>query len=385
MRKMTDCLLSNKRVLIREDFNVPIKNGKIVSDARILAALPTLRTALDAGARVMIMSHLGRPKEGEANDEYSLNPVARHLSNSLNQPVRLIKDWVNTPFSLEKGELVLLENTRFNLGEKHNDEQLARKMANLCDVFVMDAFGVSHRAQASTYGVMQYAPIICAGPLLIKEVTAISKALHKPKRPMIAIVGGSKVSTKLNVLQTLSALCDGLIVGGGIANTFLFASGKNIGMSLYEPGFINQAKKLIKTTNIPLPIDVLCATKFDENEPAILKSVGNLNNEDMILDIGLETQNIFNSMLQDAGTILWNGPVGVFEFDAFGNGTKALALSIAKSPAFSIAGGGDTLAAIDKYGIRDKLSYISTGGGAFLELVEGKKLPALAILESRYL
>ncbi|PJE79738.1 Phosphoglycerate kinase [invertebrate metagenome] len=379
--KMADMDLSGKRVLIREDLNVPVKDGKVASDARIVAALPTLEKALAAGGRVMAISHLGRPEEGKYEEKFSLQPVADYIADALGQPVRLIKDWVDGGFDVAEGELVILENARFNPGEKKDDDALAKKMAALCDIFVMDAFGTAHRAQASTHGVGKYAPVACAGPLLVRELDALGKALDKPARPMTAIVGGSKVSTKLTVLESLSSLCDHLIVGGGIANTFLAAAGKNVGKSLYEADLIPQARALMKKMTVPLPVDVICGKKFDEKEPAVLKSVDEVVDDDMIFDVGPETQKLFAEILKDAKTILWNGPVGVFEFDQFGEGTQALSMAIAESDAFSIAGGGDTLASIDKYGIKDQVSYISTGGGAFLEFVEGKTLPAVAMLE----
>ncbi|USE36728.1 phosphoglycerate kinase [Endozoicomonas sp. SCSIO W0465] len=378
--KMTDLDLAGKRVLIREDLNVPVKDGKVTSDARILASLPTIKQALEAGAHVMVTSHLGRPTEGEYEEQFSLKPVADYIGNLLGKEVRLVKDWVDGGFDVAAGELVILENCRFNVGEKKDDEALSRKMAALCDIYVMDAFGTAHRAQASTHGVGKFAAVACAGPLLAAELEALGKAMDKPQRPMTAIVGGSKVSTKLTVLESLSGVCDQLIVGGGIANTFLAAAGKNVGQSLYEADLIPQAKALMDKCDIPMPIDVICGKKFDENEPAI-KSVDDVEDDDMIFDVGPETQKLFANVLTAAKTILWNGPVGVFEFDQFGEGTRSLSMAIANSDAFSIAGGGDTLAAIDKYGIKDKVSYISTGGGAFLEFVEGKVLPAVAMLE----
>ncbi|OMH39557.1 phosphoglycerate kinase [Motiliproteus sp. MSK22-1] len=380
--KMTELDLGGKRVLIREDLNVPIKEGKVGSDARIRAALPTIEQALKAGAKVMVMSHLGRPMEGEYADLYSLAPVAEHLSLLLGRTVKLQKDWLEG-VEVAEGEVVLLENVRFNPGEKNNNDDLARKMANLCDIFVMDAFGTAHRAQASTHGVAKYAPIACAGPLLANELDALTKALETPESPMAAIVGGSKVSTKLTVLEALSDKVDQLIVGGGIANTFLAAAGHPVGKSLYEPDLIEQAKMLMKKTHIPLPTDVVVATEFSDSANAVTKPVSEVNDDEMILDIGPETAARLAQMLESAKTIIWNGPVGVFEFDQFGEGTKVLSLAIANSEGFSIAGGGDTLAAVDKYQIADKVSYISTGGGAFLEFVEGKQLPAVAILEER--
>lgn len=379
--KMTDLNLAGKRVLIREDLNVPVKNGKVTSDARILASLPTIKLALEAGAKVMATSHLGRPTEGEYDEQFSLKPVADYIGHLLGKKVRLIKGWVEGAFDVAEGELVILENVRFNKGEKKDDEVLSKKMAALCDVYVMDAFGTSHRAQASTHGVGKFADVACAGPLLAGELDALGKALGEPARPLCAIVGGSKVSTKLTVLESLSDTCDQLIVGGGIANTFLAAAGFNVGKSLYEADLIPNAKALMAKVDVPMPVDVICGKKFDENEPAVVKSVSEVEDDDMIFDVGPETQKLFNDVLKTSKTILWNGPVGVFEFDQFGEGTRSMSLAIAQSDAFSIAGGGDTLAAIDKYGIKDKVSYISTGGGAFLEFVEGKKLPAVAMLE----
>ena len=379
--KMTDLDLAGKRVLIREDLNVPVKNGKVTSDARILASLPTLKMALEAGAQVMATSHLGRPTEGEYDEQFSLKPVADYISGLLGKEVRLIKDWVEGGFEVAEGELVILENVRFNKGEKKDDEALSKKMAALCDVYVMDAFGTAHRAQASTHGVGKFADVACAGPLLAGELDALGKALGNPKRPMCAIVGGSKVSTKLTVLESLSDICDQLIVGGGIANTFLAAAGHNVGKSLYEADLIPNAKALMEKVDVPMPVDVICGKKFDENEPAVVKLVSEVEDDDMIFDVGPDTQKLFNEVLKSSKTILWNGPVGVFEFDQFGEGTRSMSLAIAESDAFSIAGGGDTLAAIDKYDIKEKVSYISTGGGAFLEFVEGKKLPAVAMLE----
>ena len=386
--KMTDLDLAGKRVLIREDLNVPVKDGKVTSDKRIRASLPTIEHAMNAGAKVMLMSHLGRPTEGEPAEEFSLKPVADHLGELLGKPVRLITDYLENPPQLEDGEVVVLENVRFNKGEKKNDEELAKKYAALCDVFVMDAFGTAHRAQASTYGVAKYAPVACAGPLLVGELEALGKALENPDRPMVAIVGGSKVSTKLTVLDSLSKVVDQLIVGGGIANTFIAAMGYNVGKSLYEPDLVDEAKRLIadakaKGADIPIPVDVVTGKEFSENAKAETKKVDEVADDDMIFDVGPETAAQYADLLKKAGTIVWNGPVGVFEFDQFAGGTKALALAIAESSAFSIAGGGDTLAAIDKYGVADRISYISTGGGAFLEFLEGKKLPAVEILEQR--
>ena len=379
---MKDVDLANKRVLIREDLNVPVKDGKVTSDARIRAALPTIQLALAAGAKVMIMSHIGRPTEGHYEEEYSLQPVATHLAGLLGQDVPLAKDWLDG-VDVESGQLVLVENVRFNLGEKKDDEALSKKMAALCDVFVMDAFGTAHRAQASTHGVAKFAPIACAGPLLSAELDALEKALAKPARPMAAIVGGSKVSTKLTVLESLSDKVDQLIVGGGIANTFLAAAGFPVGKSLYEEDLIPQAKALMAKTSIPLPEDVVVATAFAPDAVATVKNAADVGPDDMILDIGPKAAAAFAALLEKSQTIIWNGPVGVFEFDQFGGGTKALAMAIANSEGFSIAGGGDTLAAVDKYDIADQVSYISTGGGAFLEFVEGKVLPAVAMLESR--
>ncbi|UTW10543.1 phosphoglycerate kinase [Marinobacterium rhizophilum] len=381
--KMTELDLAAKRVLIREDLNVPVKDGQVTSDARIRAALPTLELALKAGARVMVMSHLGRPTEGEYDEQYSLAPVAAHLGKLLGREVPLIRDWTQGGFSVGEGELVLLENVRFNAGEKKDDEALSRQMAALCDVYVMDAFGTAHRAQASTHGVARFAAQACAGPLLAGELDALGKALLSPARPLAAIVGGSKVSTKLEVLNSLSDKVDQLIVGGGIANTFLAAAGKPVGKSLCEHDLIPVAKALMERVSIPLPVDVVVATEFAETATATVKLVDDVAADDMILDIGPQSAAALAELLKSAGTIIWNGPVGVFEFDQFGEGTKTLSLAIAASQGFSIAGGGDTLAAVDKYGIADQVSYISTGGGAFLEFVEGKVLPAVAMLESR--
>ncbi len=386
--KMTDLDLAGKRVLIREDLNVPVKDGKVTSDKRIRASLPTIEHAMNAGAKVMLMSHLGRPTEGEPAEEFSLKPVADHLGELLGKPVRLITDYLENPPQLEDGEVVVLENVRFNKGEKKNDDELSKKYAALCDVYVMDAFGTAHRAQASTHGVAKHAPVACAGPLLVGELEALGKALENPDRPMVAIVGGSKVSTKLTVLDSLSKVVDQLIVGGGIANTFIAAMGHNVGKSLYEPDLVDEAKRLIadakgKGADIPIPVDVVTGKEFSETAAAETKKVTEVADDDMIFDVGPETAAQYAELLKKAGTIVWNGPVGVFEFDQFAAGTKALALAIAESSAFSIAGGGDTLAAIDKYGVADRISYISTGGGAFLEFLEGKKLPAVEILEQR--
>ena len=382
VKLMTELDLASKRVLIREDLNVPIKNGQVTSDARIKAALPTIQQAVAAGAKVILMSHLGRPTEGEYNTDFSMEPVAKHLSSLLGQPVRLEQSWTSG-IKMNDGDIVILENVRFNPGEKKNDDTLAKAYARLCDIFVMDAFGTAHRAQASTHGVAKYAPIACAGPLLAKELDALEKALAAPTPPVAAIVGGSKVSTKLMVLETLSERVDQLIVGGGIANTFLAAAGKPVGKSLFELDLIPAAQALMKKVNIPLPTDVVVGKAFSETAEATVKSVDDVEDDDMIFDIGPESSAKLAELLQLMGTIIWNGPVGVFEFDQFGEGTKSLSLAIAKSPAFSIAGGGDTLAAVDKYDIADQVSYISTGGGAFLEYVEGKELPAVTILEQR--
>lgn len=378
--RMTDLDLSGKRVLIREDLNVPMKDGQITSDARLRAALPTLKTALAAGAAVTVMSHLGRPVEGEFKEEYSLKPIAEYLAGVLDSSVDLSDDWSR---ATDPGCLTVMENVRFNAGEKANDEGLSRRYADSCDIFVMDAFGTAHRAQASTHGVARYAPLACAGPLLVAELEALETALADPRRPMVAIVGGSKVSTKLTVLETLAKQVDRLIVGGGIANTFLAASGLPIGKSLCESDLIPAAQSLMEMADIPLPTDVVTGKEFSESAEASIKPVADVAEDDMIFDIGPESRATVSELLADAGTILWNGPVGVFEFDQFAGGTEALSRAIAESGAFSLAGGGDTLAAIDKYGIADDISYISTGGGAFLEYVEGKVLPAVAILEER--
>ena len=385
--KMTDQDLASKRVLIREDLNVPIEEGRVASDARIRAALPTIRIGVEAGAKVMLMSHLGRPTEGEFESVYSLAPVAEHLSTLLNQPVRLVLDWLDG-VDIEAGEVVLCENVRFNVGEKADDDALAQKMAALCDVFVMDAFGTAHRAQASTHAVAHYAPLACAGPLLAAELHALGKALENPARPMAAIVGGAKVSTKLTVLEFLSNVVDQLIPGGGIANTFIAAAGYPVGKSLIETDLIDQAKALIDEAaarggEIPVPTDVVVGKAFSADTSAIIKPVTDVAEDDMIFDIGPETAARFARLMREAGTVVWNGPVGVFEFDQFGEGTRILGEAIASSGAFSIAGGGDTLAAIDKYNIAERISYISTGGGAFLEFLEGKTLPAVAMLERR--
>ena len=380
--KMTDLDLRGQRVLIREDLNVPIKDGTVRSDARLRAALPTIKMALQLGAKVMVMSHLGRPKEGVYEEQFSLGPVAEYLGEQLQCHVRLQKDWLNG-VDIADGELVLLENCRFNVGEKANDDTLAQKMAALCDVYVNDAFGTAHRAQASTHGIAKFVKTACAGPLLLAELDALAKALDNPKRPLVAIVGGSKVSTKLTVLETLSDKVDQLIVGGGIANTFLAAAGFAVGKSLYEPNLVANAKALMEKTAIPLPTDVVTAKEFSQTAVATTKSAADVTADDMIMDVGPATAQHLAGILKDAGTIIWNGPLGVFEFDQFGGGTQLLSHAIAASSAFSIAGGGDTLAAVDKYDIADQVSYISTGGGAFLEFVEGKELPAVAILEQR--
>jgi phosphoglycerate kinase len=379
---MTDMDLAGKKVMIRFDFNVPVNDGQVTSDTRMRAALPTIRHALDAGAAVLVLSHLGRPSEGEYEEQFSLDPVARHLSVLLGQTVRLADKWLDG-VDVEPGQVVMCENVRFNVGEKSNDEALARKMAAMCDIFVMDAFGTAHRAQASTYGVAEYAPIACAGPLLVEELDALGKALENPARPMVAIVGGSKVSTKLTVLDALSDKVDQLIVGGGIANTFIAAAGYPVGKSLYEADMVDQAKDLLSKIDIPLPTDVVVAEEFSADADATSRAVSDTCADEMILDIGPETAEAYAKLLESAGTILWNGPVGVFEIDQFGHGTQRIGEAVAESSAFSIAGGGDTLAALEKYGIADRISYISTGGGAFLELLEGKKLPAVAILEQR--
>ncbi|MFZ5503437.1 MAG: phosphoglycerate kinase [Pseudomonadota bacterium] len=386
--KMTDLDLKGKRVLIRSDLNVPVKDGKVTSDARITASMGTINAALKAGARVMVTSHLGRPEEGVYSEENSLKPVANDIANKLAKPIRLIKDWTDGGFEVAEGELVLLENCRFNKGEKKNAEDLSKKYAALCDVFVMDAFGTAHRAQASTHGVAKYAPTAAAGILLVEELDALTKALLNPARPMVAIVGGSKVSTKLTVLESLSEKCEQLVVGGGIANTFLKAVGKNVGKSLCEDDLVPTAQGLIgkmqaRGANIPIAVDVVCGKKFDANEPAVLKDADNVADDDMIFDIGAKSAQEIADIIMQAGTVVWNGPVGVFEFDQFGAGTKLIAKAIAETNAFTLAGGGDTIAAIQKYDIFDKVSYISTAGGAFLEFLEGKTLPAVEILEQR--
>ncbi|MBY6191253.1 phosphoglycerate kinase [Microbulbifer agarilyticus] len=382
VKLMKDLDLAGKRVLIREDLNVPVKDGVVTSDARIRAALPTIKAAVDAGAKVLLMSHLGRPTEGEFAEEFSLAPVAQHLGKLLGKDVPVVKDWQGG-VELADGEVALLENVRFNQGEKKDDEALAKQYASLCDIFVMDAFGTAHRAQASTHGVAKFAPVACAGPLLAAELDALEQALANPARPMVAIVGGSKVSTKLTVLESLSDKVDQLIVGGGIANTFLAASGKPVGKSLCEHDLVDTAKALMQKCDIPVPTDVVTGKEFSESAAAETKPADAVTEDDMIFDIGPDSSAALGDILKNAKTIIWNGPVGVFEFDQFGGGTERLSKAIAESDAFSIAGGGDTLAAVDKYGIAEQVSYISTGGGAFLEYVEGKVLPAVAMLESR--
>jgi len=386
--RMTDLGLAGKRVFIRADLNVPVKDGRVTSDARITASMPTIEHAMKAGAKVMVTSHLGRPTEGEFSEENSLKPVADVMSTKLGKPVRVIRDWVDGGFDVAEGEVVLLENCRINKGEKKNVEETAKKYAALCDVFVMDAFGTAHRAEASTYGIAQFAPVACAGLLLTEELDALDKALANPARPMVAIVGGSKVSTKLTVLEALSEKVDQMVVGGGIANTFLAATGKNVGKSLCEHDLIPTAQALIEKmakrgASIPIAVDVVCGKKFDANEPAVLKDAGEVADDDMIFDIGPKSAQELADVIMKAGTVVWNGPVGVFEFDQFGEGTKAIAMAIANTQAFTLAGGGDTIAAIQKYDIYDKVSYISTAGGAFLEYLEGKILPAVDILEKR--
>ena len=386
--KMTDLDLKGKRVFIRADLNVPVKDGKVTSDARITASMATINHALKAGARVMVTSHLGRPEEGVYSEENSLKPVADNIAARLGKPVRLIKDWVNGGFEVAAGELVLLENCRFNKGEKKSLDETAKKYAALCDVFVMDAFGTAHRAEASTHGIAKFAPVACAGILLTEELEALTKALLNPARPMVAIVGGSKVSTKLTVLESLSEKCEQLVVGGGIANTFLKAAGKNVGKSLCEHDLVPTAQALMKKmaargATIPIAVDVVVGKKFDANEPAVQKSADAVADDDMIFDIGPKSAQQLADIIMKAGTVVWNGPVGVFEFDQFGAGTKTIAMAIAKTKAFTLAGGGDTIAAIQKYDIYDKVSYISTAGGAFLEFLEGKTLPAVEILQQR--
>jgi phosphoglycerate kinase len=391
--KMTELDLAGKRVFIRADLNVPVKDGKVTSDARIKASMPTIEFAIKAGAKVMVTSHLGRPEEGVYSEENSLQPVADVISKLIGKKIHLVKDWLttnsqNNNLNLQNGELVLLENCRFNVGEKKNNDDLAKKYAELCDIFVMDAFGTAHRAEASTYGVAKFAPVACAGILLTEELEALTKALLSPARPMVAIVGGSKVSTKLTVLESLSNKVDQMVVGGGIANTFLKAAGFEVGKSLCENDLVPTARTLMdkmskRGASIPIAEDVVCGKKFDENEPAVLKNVSNVSDDDMIFDIGPKSTQALVDIIMNAGTVVWNGPVGVFEFDQFGEGTKAIANAIAGTKAFTLAGGGDTIAAIQKYNIFDKVSYISTAGGAFLEFLEGKKLPAVEILEMR--
>ncbi|AAK03944.1 phosphoglycerate kinase [Pasteurella multocida] len=380
--KMTDLDLSGKRVFIRADLNVPVKDGKVTSDARIRATIPTLKLALEKGAKVMVTSHLGRPTEGEFDEANSLKPVVDYLNANLDVPVRLVRDYLDG-VDVNQGEIVVLENVRINKGEKKNDPELGKKYAALCDVFVMDAFGTAHRAQASTYGVAEYAPVACAGPLLAAELDALGKALKEPARPMVAIVGGSKVSTKLEVLNSLSKIADQIIVGGGIANTFIAAAGHNVGKSLYEEDLIPVAKNLAASTDIPVPVDVRVGLEFSETAAATEKAVNEVKDDESIFDIGDKSAEQLAEIIKNAKTILWNGPVGVFEFPNFRKGTEIISHAIANSEGFSIAGGGDTLAAIDLFGIKDKISYISTGGGAFLEFVEGKVLPAVEILEKR--
>jgi phosphoglycerate kinase len=384
--RMTDQPLAGKRVMIRADLNVPVKDGRVTSDARIVAALPTVKLALERGAAVILLSHLGRPTEGVFAEEFSLRPVAEHMSRLLNRPVRLEPDWLDG-VAVKPGEAVLCENVRFNKGEKKDNEELARKMAALCDIFVMDAFGTAHRAEASTHGVARFAKVACAGPLLVNELEALGRALHSPKRPLIAIVAGSKVSTKLSVLENLVAKVDTLIVGGGIANTFIAAAGYAVGRSLHEPDLVAEAKRLAAggpgRAQIPLPSDVIVATEMAQTARAVTRQVSEVQSQEMILDIGPVTAARYADTMKSAGTIVWNGPVGVFEIEQFGAGTRRLAEAIADSPAFSIAGGGDTLAALDKYRLTQRISYVSTGGGAFLELLEGRTLPAVAVLEER--
>jgi phosphoglycerate kinase len=385
--RMQDLDLAGKRVLIREDLNVPVDSGRVTSDVRIRASLPTIRLALDKGAAVMLMSHLGRPTEGEYDPQYSLAPVAGHLAGLLERPVRLERDWLDG-VEIAPGEIVLCENVRFNTGEKKDDEALARRMAALCDVFVMDAFGTAHRAQASTHGVARFAPVACAGPLLAAELAALGRAMRDPQRPLVAIVGGSKVSTKLGVLGELLQRVDQLIVGGGIANNFIAANGYPVGKSLWEPDLLEDTKQLMAQANargatIPLPEDVVVATELSDDAQAVIRDVSQVGAGEMILDVGPRTAEAYAQILGGAGTIVWNGPVGVFEKPAFAAGTRRLAEAVAESPAFSIAGGGDTLAALDQFGLSDRVSYISTGGGAFLEFLEGRTLPAVAALEAR--
>lgn len=386
--KLIDLDLKGKRIFIRADLNVPVKDGKVTSDARITASMATINHCLKQGAKVMVTSHLGRPEEGEWSEENSLKPVADNIADRLGKPVRLIKDWVEGGFDVATGELVVLENCRINKGEKKNSEETAQKYAKLCDIFVMDAFGTAHRAQASTHGIAKYAPVACAGILLTEELEALTKALLSPARPMVAIVGGSKVSTKLTVLESLSEKVDQLVVGGGIANTFLKAAGNPVGKSLCENDLVPTAKNLMekmtqRNATIPIAVDVVVGKNFDANEPAIIKNADSVSHDEMIFDIGPKSAKELADIIMKAGTVVWNGPVGVFEFDQFGEGTKTIAMAIANTSAFTLAGGGDTIAAIQKYGIYDKVTYISTAGGAFLEFLEGKKLPAVEILETR--
>ena len=383
MLELSDLALDGKRVMIRLDLNVPIKDGKVVSDTRIRATLPTIRMALEKGGAVILLSHLGRPVEGEFENQFSLAPVAECLTELLGQQVRLVSDWLNG-IDVAPGTIVLCENVRFNKGEKANDEDLAKKIAGLCDVFVMDAFGTAHRAQVSTHGVVKYAPVACAGPLLVGELDALSRAMRSPARPVVAIVGGSKVSTKLTVLKTLATQVDQLIVGGGIANTFIAAAGYEVGESLFEADLVAEAKAIMSGgVEIPLPEDVVVSSEVSDSAPSQIRPIDAVESDEMILDIGPKTAGRYAQMLMDAGTIVWNGPVGVFEIDQFGAGTERVARAVAESSAFSIAGGGDTLAALEKYGVTDRVSYISTGGGAFLEYLEGKTLPAVAALNRR--
>lgn len=386
--KLIDLDLKDKRIFIRADLNVPVKDGKVTSDARITASMATINHCLKQGAKVMVTSHLGRPEEGKWSEENSLKPVADNIADRLGKPVRLIKDWIDGGFEVASGELVVLENCRINSGEKNNSEETAQKYASLCDIFVMDAFGTAHRAQASTHGIAKYAPVACAGILLTEELEALTKALLNPARPMVAIVGGSKVSTKLTVLESLSEKVDQLVVGGGIANTFLKAAGKPVGKSLCEDDLVPTAKMLMDKMNqrnasIPIAVDVVVGKNFDANEPAILKNADSVSDDEMIFDIGPKSAQELADIIMKAGTVVWNGPVGVFEFDQFGEGTKTIAMAIANTNAFTLAGGGDTIAAIQKYDIYNKVTYISTAGGAFLEFLEGKKLPAVEILETR--
>jgi phosphoglycerate kinase len=386
--KMTDLDLKGKRVFIRADLNVPVQDGKVTSDARITASMPTIEFALKAGAKVMVTSHLGRPEEGVYSEENSLKPVADVMSAKLGKPVRIVRDWIDGGFDVAEGEVVLLENCRFNKGEKKSLDETAQKYAKLCDVFVMDAFGTAHRAEASTHGIAKFAPVACAGILLVDELDALTQALLSPARPMVAIVGGSKVSTKLTVLESLSEKVDQMVVGGGIANTFLKAAGNNVGKSLCEDDLVPIAKALMDKMSargaaVPIAVDVVCGKRFDANEPAVLKNASAVADDDMIFDIGPRSAQELADIIMQAGTVVWNGPVGVFEFDQFGEGTRKIAMAIAETKAFTLAGGGDTIAAIQKYDIYDKVSYISTAGGAFLEFLEGKKLPAVEILEQR--